>query len=201
MTLIKSSAPKHTNDLNVVYKPALQILAVILLLTTIICPNAIINQSMAQNPSSLNNCNGGYAETWIVGRSCFVGQSVDVKTDDAIHISCHANNAYSIAFFVEPAGSDPSTSNAVQHDVCPGNGYITNNADGEEVLRCSFWESADNVAKQLEVKLQTAEPAEYGNPGRTMNWKVTELDNPNVVCGVSGRPGDEGETAGSGRTT
>jgi len=151
-----------------------------------------------QDVTAAEACSAGYAETWIIGQSCFVGNSMDVKTDDAIHISCADNNEYSIAFYIEPAGSDPATSNAVQHKVCPGNGYITRNADGEQVLRCNFWESVDNIAKQLEVQLQ---PAAYGESGRSMSWKVSEVDSPNVVCGVSGRPNDNSETVGSGRTS
>jgi len=193
MTLTKSIASKQLKVFFSAHKSA------VFALTSILLAAATISQSIAQEVGvSVNACSSGYAETWIVGQSCFVGQSVDVKTDDAIHVSCNADNAYSIAFFVEPAGTDPATSNAIQYDVCPGNGHITTNVDGEEVLRCNFWESSDNVAKQIDIQLQ---PAAYGETGRSMNWKVSELDNPNVVCGVSGRPGEEGDTAGSGHTS
>ena len=197
MTLTKPLAPKQTT---VFFSPSKSIpLAIFaaLLLTSMIGP-ALAQQAVDQDAIAADACTAGYAETWIIGQSCFVGRSMDVKTNDAIHISCAGNNDYSIAFFIEPAGSDPATSNAVQHDVCPGNGYITRNADGEQVLRCNFWESVDNVAKQLEVQLQ---PAAYGETGRSMSWQASELDNPNVVCGVSGRPNDDSETVGSGRTS
>ncbi len=197
MTLTKSLAAKQTT---VFFSPSKSIplaISAALLLTSMV-GSAVAQQVIAQDIQSARACTSGYAETWIIGQSCFVGNSMDVKTDDAIHISCAGNNEYSIAFYIEPAGSDPATSNAVQHNVCPGNGYITRNADGEQVLRCNFWESVDNVAKQLEVQLQ---PAAYGESGRSMSWKVSEVDNPNVVCGISGRPDDESETVGSGRTS
>ncbi len=170
-------------------------LAAIMLLavTSVSAQDSILQNSVA------SNCSSGYAETWIVGQSCFIGSSADVKTDDAIHISCSGNNEYSIAFYLEPANSDPAAgSQAVAHKVCPGNGYITSNADGEQVLRCNFWESSDNIAKQLDIQLQ---PLVTGQSGRSMNWKVSEQENPNVVCGVSGRPNDDSDTAGSGRTS
>jgi len=198
MTLTKSHGQNSKKDVYSVSKSAILTLTALLIASAMVIPGTFIEQGYAQQSSSELSCQGGYAETWIVGQSCFVGQSVDVKTDDAIHVSCNADNKYSIAFFVEPAGTDPATSNAVQHDVCPGNGYITTNVDGEEVLRCNFWESSDNVAKQIDIQLQ---PAAYGETGRSMAWKVSELDNPNVVCGVSGRPGDDGDTAGSGHTS
>jgi len=189
MTLTKSFAPKQTTVFLSLTRRTLFSISAALLLTSIVAQ---------QDVTAAEACSAGYAETWIIGQSCFVGNSMDVKTDDAIHISCADNNEYSIAFYIEPAGSDSATSNAVQHKVCPGNGYITRNADGEQVLRCNFWESVDNIAKQLEVQLQ---PAAYGESGRSMSWKVSEVDSPNVVCGVSGRPNDNSETVGSGRTS
>ena len=198
MTLTKSLAPKQLKVFFSAHKSAVFALTATLIVTGVISPGAIIAVSMANDAVPVHSCDTDYTETWIVGQSCFVGLSVDVQTDDAIHVSCNADNEYSIAFFVEPAGTDPATSNAIQHDVCPGNGYITTNVDGEEVLRCNFWESTDNVAKQIDIQLQ---PAAYGETGRSMAWKVSELDNPNVVCGVSGRPGQEGDTAGSGHTS
>lgn len=198
MTPTKSLASKQLKVFISARKSAVFALSAMLLATGVVSPGAIIAVTMADDAIPVQSCDTDYTETWIVGESCFVGLSVDVQSDDAIHVSCNASNEYSIAFFIEPAGSDPATSNAVQHDVCPGNGYITTNVDGEEVLRCNFWESTDNVAKQIDIQLQ---PQAYGESIRTMSWKVSELDNPNVVCGISGRPGDDGDTAGSGHTS
>ena len=202
MTLTNSNTAKH----NKVFSPASSACCTAALLAVFltVCMGILANAAMAQDRlnlkpvSLLKSCNAGFAETWIVGQSCFVGRSIAVKTNDAIHISCAGNDVYSIALFVEPAGSDPATSNAVAHEICPGNGRITRNADGDQVLRCNFWESVENVAKQLEVKLQSSVS---GTNIRSMSWKVSELDNPNVVCGVSGRPNDDSDTVGSGHTS
>jgi len=146
-----------------------------------------------------NVCNSGYAGTWIIGNSCDLGAATDLQTDDAMVVQCDSQTgAWSIDFYQEPADADPNdpVSQATRFPLCPGNGRLTSNADGDLVLRCNYWEAVDNVAKQLELQLQ---PSSEPNI-RSISWQASELDNPNVICGVAGRP--EGNTGvGSGGQT
>ncbi len=146
-----------------------------------------------------NACNAGYSGVWIIGNVCDLGGSINIKTDDAIDIQCdNQTDRWSIDFYEEPADADPNApaSQATRYRLCPGNGYLAKDADGRQVLRCNFWESVDNVAKQLEFELQTITDPNI----RAVSWLTRELDNPNVICGIAGR-GDDGSASGSGGQT
>lgn len=144
-------------------------------------------------------CHSGFGGTWIIGDVCALGNRMELKTDDAIDIQCDGQTGrWSVDFYVEPAGVDLNdpVSQATRYGLCPGNGYLGEDEDGQPVLRCNYWEPASHVTKQLEFALQPST-----KPGiKHMSWLSRELDNPNVVCGIVNR-GDDGSASGSGGQT
>ncbi len=145
---------------------------------------------------AVKSCAAGYEATWIISRACDLGGGLVMQADDAIDIQCDdVTGRWSADFYQEPVGADTNTaiSQATRHAVCPGNGYITKAEDGRAVLRCDFWQATNNVSKQLEFELLPST-----RPGiREMRWLSREVANPNVVCGISGRP-EGGRDTGSG---
>ncbi len=166
------------------------------LLSVLVTGMAITESATAQvNMETQWNtvCNSGFAGTWIIGNSCDLGAATDLHTDDAMVVQCDSSTGrYSIDFFA----ADASGSDAIRYPLCPGNGRLVSNASGELVLRCNYWEAADNVARQLDLQLQ---PSSEPNI-RSISWQAIDLDNPNVVCGVAGRP-EGGTDVGSGGQT
>lgn len=149
------------------------------------------------NVDASKACSAGYSGTWIIGDVCDLGNRIDLKTDDAIDIQCdNQTGRWNIDFYEEPANADPNdlVSQATRYALCPGNGYLAKGDNGQPVLRCNYWEPASNVAKQLEFELQA-----ITDPGiRNISWLTRELDNPNVVCGIAGRPeGDRDKGTGN----
>ena len=122
----------------------------------------VSTQGMAQQHEAsfihARQCNTGYEGTWIIGRTCDLGGATNIKTDDAIHVQCDIRTGrWSIDFYEEPTTNTSSTGSQAQRlAVCPGNGFITKTEDGREILQCNYWESVDNVAKQLEFELEPA---------------------------------------------
>ncbi len=176
----------------------------VLIITWLLYSLAVINTASANNLldtllTDASACSTGYADIWIVTRTCDIGSSTDIKVDDAIHIQCDtATSQWSVDFYAEPAGADPNiiTSDAIRYPICPGNGYLELNEAGNLVMRCNFWEAQDNLVKQLEFEMDKITEQGYSGE-RTMQWKVIERDNPNVVCGTSGRPDNGSDTGGS----
>jgi len=172
------------------------------LLSTLVTTTMTLNTVIAQDNMHVEldkGCNAGFAGTWIIGNACDVGGNTNLKTDDAIVLQCDSvDGSWSVDFFEEPADADPNApfAQAIQYALCPGNGKLDFNADGDMVLRCNFWEAVDNVTKQLEFSLQ---PDTEPNI-RSISWLSRELNNPNMVCGVAGRP-ESGTDVGSGGQT
>lgn len=170
-----------------------------LVLTVLLC-GVVMTTARAQNElvaGSASACDAGFAETWIIGSACDLGGKTDIKANDAIHIQCDTKTErWTIEFYEEPAINDPqSPSESTRYEICPGNGFLTKNANGKPMLQCNFWEPESNVAKQLEFVLEP-----ITNPRvRSMRWLSRERDNPNVICGIAGRPGDD-DTASRGQT-
>lgn len=167
----------------------------VLFLPTLICGAGISSAIAQQIDLSLatgSACDIGYAETWIIDSACDLGGRTDIKANDAIHIQCDAKTErWSVDFYEEQADNSQS----VRYEICPGNGFLTKSKDGKPMLQCNFWEPNDNVSKQLEFVLEpVADPRV-----RSVRWLSRETDNPNVVCGFAGRPGDT-ETASRGET-
>ncbi len=174
----------------------------VLMLAAMLCCTAGLTTARAQSALEIAMtaeavCEAGYADTWIVGATCDLGSSIDIKENDAIDIQCNIQTkGWSVDFYVEPPGTDPNStvSQAVQHTVCPGNGYLAVDADDNLVLQCNYWDGLDQVARQLEIALlPVAEPGI-----KSMRWLSREVDNPNVVCGIAGRPEDGTAVGGSG---
>lgn len=171
-----------------------------LVLMVFVC-GVVMTTARAQEEliGGLNNaCDAGFAETWIIDSACELGGQTNIKANDAIHIQCDTQTKrWSIDFYVEPTSTNPqSPDQSTRYEVCPGNGFLTKSADGKPMLQCNFWEAEANVAKQLEFVLEPiTDPAI-----RTMRWLSRERDNPNVVCGIAGRPDDGTVGASSGRT-
>ncbi len=141
------------------------------------------------SPNIKSTCSEGFADIWIVGQACDIGGNTNIKADDAIHIQCDsATQKWSVDFYEEPVNADStgSSSQAIRHTVCPGNGYLAENADGKLVLQCNYWEPTSNVSKQLEFELMPS----AGSAHRSMRWLSRDIDNPNTVCGVAGRADD-----------
>lgn len=171
------------------------------LLTGLVLGTVTIDSASAQISNTIvaqakNSCSAGYTGTWIIGNTCDLGSATDLKRDDAIDVQCNVSNGqWSVDFYQEPEMIDGNISQATHYPICPGNGYITS-INGRQVLKCDYWESVDNVVKQLELKLEPT--VEVGI--RSMSWLARETDNPNVVCGVAGRPDDGSATGSSGQT-
>lgn len=147
-----------------------------------------LNLSFSNNGPAA--CQAGFANTWIVTQSCDLGKSADVKVNDAINIYCDATNGnWTVEFYLEPLGNIGAGqgSQAVAYSICPGNGRLVKTADADVMLQCNYWDSGVNTVKQLELELQPVTSAGV----RQMDWLVREVDNPNVVCGISGRPEDD----------
>lgn len=169
-------------------------IAYILILPTILF-SAGISSAVAQQidvlPGKESACDVGYAETWVIGSACDLGGRTDIKSDDAIHIQCDTKTGrWSVDFYEEQANSQ-----SVRYEICPGNGFLTKSKSGKPMLQCNFWEPNDNVAKQLEFELEPV----INSSIKSMSWRSYERDNPNVVCGVAGRPSDP-DTGGSSHT-
>lgn len=180
-----------------VTKNALRVLPHVAVLVGLI----VSTNASAQNYASAHKgkqCNAGYTGTWIIGDACDLGGNTNIKTNDAIDIQCDANSGqWSVDFYQEPANADPNgASQAERLAVCPGNGFITKAEGGRLRLQCNFWESVNNVVKQLEFKLEPVATANIVN----MSWLTRDQDDPNVVCNVAGRP-EGGEGTGSAGQT
>ncbi len=165
------------------------------LISSLITGSAVFADEKFDHKAS---CDAGFADTWIIGKSCDLGGHTNIKVYDAINIDCDASSGkWSVEFFEEPIGvglDNMTSSNAVRYQLCPANGYLDFNTKGELVLRCNFWEPVDNVTKQLEFEMSSQNGIGVGM--REILWKATEIDNPNVICGISGRP--EGGTRDTG---
>lgn len=139
-----------------------------------------------------NSCTADFDGLWIIDQACQVDSSINVKSGDAININCN-DGAYSISFFIEPEDGASQKSDAVEYGFCPGNAQV-NFVEGQNVLSCNFWGAGDQVAKQLEVSNLVSEASGQN----WISWLVRDIDNPNRVCGISGRP-DDGKGTGTGR--
>lgn len=168
------------------------------LATLILTSIGTMDLARAQDAYS-KSCGLPLTGLWIIGDACDLGSSTNLQSNDAIDIQCDSQTGrWSVDFYQEPAGADPNdpVSQATRIPLCPGNGRVVSNADGELVLSCSYWESTDNVARELVIQPQ---PSTQPNV-HSMSWLARDLDNPNVVCGIHGRP-DAGTGVGSGGQT
>lgn len=177
-------------------------LSVLTMMSVLLTGAMALETATAQNLMDAqisNTCHSGFTGTWIIGNACDLGGRTNLKTDDAMVVQCDADTKlWSVDFYEEPANADPNDpiSQATRYPLCPGNGRLLTNADGELVLRCNFWESVDNVAKQLELQPQASTEPNI----KSISWQSSELENPNVVCGIAGRP-ESGTDVGSGGQT
>ncbi len=169
-----------------------------LLATTLLVSMSFMDLARAQDMLS-KNCGLPLTGLWIIGTACDLGSSTDLQSNDAIDIQCDTQTGqWTVDFYQEPAGADPNdpVSQARRIPLCPGNGRVVSNADGELVLSCNYWESQDNVARELVIQPQASTQANV----QSMSWLARDIDNPNVVCGIHGRP-DAGTGVGSGGQT
>lgn len=159
----------------------------------LLCSLAALNTAFATD-SLLNSltgygestCETDFAETWIVTQSCDLGTVADVKVNDAINIHCDSNtNRWTIELYLEPSAGEPG--NAVAYNICPGNGYVVKTGEGQTALHCQYWQADINKVKRLEFELQPVTDPNI----RHMDWLVRDMDDPNVVCGIAGRPEDD----------
>ena len=160
---------------------------------------SIGHMDLARAQEAYNSCGLPLTGLWIIGDACDLGSSTDLQTSDAIDIQCNSQTGkWTVDFYQEPANADPNDpiSQATRIPLCPGNGRVISNADGDLVLSCSYWESQDNVARELMIQPQ---PSTVPNV-HSMSWMARDIDNPNVVCGIHGRP-NAGTGVGSGQHT
>lgn len=155
------------------------------------------NQDLATLISNNASCGIGLADTWIITRQCNLGGGTNIKVDDAINIQCDVNTQlWTVEFYEEV--QDASNNQSIRYEVCPGNGYLDVNDSGQMVMRCNYWESDNNLRKQLVFAMD--EPVIQSNYGeKSMTWTVIDRDNPNMACGIAARP-ESGTGSGSGTT-